>query len=298
MFREYHYVNSPKTWAEAQKFCREVYTDLAAADSEEENQRLRLATQGLGKFAWIGLYDDPRRWTWTVGDADFNSDEEFNNWRFDQPDIKNLSESCVVITHIGVWRDEICETERPAVCFDEQRSSKYILVETLQTWHDAKNYCRSKNTDLAKVRNTLENDEVYKMLEKASWIGLHRKLWSKWSDQSPATFTNWNKGQPDNTGSSKTSCAAVNTTTGMWWNVACDTEQEFICEKLILSKRRFKLRLQSETDLNDPTAQQQILEQLHKKLKTDGLTDFKLRWVEREGQTFHKEPRKTEGMGT
>uniref|UniRef100_A0A3Q2ZD73 C-type lectin domain-containing protein n=1 Tax=Kryptolebias marmoratus TaxID=37003 RepID=A0A3Q2ZD73_KRYMA len=102
MFREYHYVNSPKTWAEAQKFCREVYTDLAAADSEEENQRLRLATQGLGKFAWIGLYDDPRRWTWTVGDADFNSDEEFNNWRFDQPDIKNLSESCVVITHIGV----------------------------------------------------------------------------------------------------------------------------------------------------------------------------------------------------
>uniref|UniRef100_A0A3Q3EI00 C-type lectin domain-containing protein n=1 Tax=Kryptolebias marmoratus TaxID=37003 RepID=A0A3Q3EI00_KRYMA len=146
--------------------------------------------------------------------------------------------------------------------FTEQRSSKYILVETLQTWHDAKNYCRSKNTDLAKVRNTLENDEVYKMLEKASWIGLHRKLWSKWSDQSPATFTNWNKGQPDNTGSSKTSCAAVNTTTGMWWNVACDTEQEFICEKLILSKRRFKLRLQSETDLNDPTAQQQILEQV------------------------------------
>lgn len=144
--------------------------------------------------------------------------------------------------------------------FTEQESPAYILVETLMTWHDAKSYCTSKYTKLVNVRNQPENEQIYKMLSRGTWVGFHRKLWSSWSDHSPAT---WMQGQPDSRGSGMVSCAAVDTSTGTWLNIDCNMKQEFICGKVIPSMR-FKLRLQSETDLNDPIIQQQILEQVQR----------------------------------
>uniref|UniRef100_A0A3Q2ZG79 C-type lectin domain-containing protein n=1 Tax=Kryptolebias marmoratus TaxID=37003 RepID=A0A3Q2ZG79_KRYMA len=149
MVREYHYVNSPKTWAGAQTFCREVYTDLATVESKEENIRLLLETQEPGKLAWIGLYDDTKSWMWTMGDGKFDRENSFFRWERNEPNNIGGKQSCVVMN----WVDK-------------------------------------------------------------------------------------------------------------WWDVHCDTELEFICEKLIPSRRRFKLRLQSEMDLNDPVIQQQILEQV------------------------------------
>ncbi|PWA15269.1 hypothetical protein CCH79_00008560 [Gambusia affinis] len=35
-----------------------------------------------------------------------------------------------------------------------------------------------------------------------------------------------------------------------------------------------------------------MLAELHAKLETDGLTDFKLRWIEKDGQNFHKDTKK------
>ena len=130
------------------------------------------------------------------------------------------------------------------------------------TWHQAKNNCRSKYTDLARLRNFTENEKIHPDLSRNFWIGLHRNLWSHWSDQSPATFTNWNESQPDNSGSTMTSCAAINTTSGTWLDADCEEKHEFVCHSLIAPKSRFKLRFQSEADLNDPDIQQQILEQV------------------------------------
>lgn len=120
----------------------------------------------------------------------------------------------------------------------------------------------SKYTDLVTVRNLTENNKIYPMLVRNVWIGLRRSLWSNWSDQSLTTFRNWYTDQPDNQGNTPTLCAAVNTTTGTWWDDNCNTKQDFICEKLIPPKRRFKLRLQSEMDLNDPAVQQQVLDEV------------------------------------
>ncbi|MED6239458.1 hypothetical protein ATANTOWER_006711 [Ataeniobius toweri] len=89
-----------------------------------------------------------------------------------------------------------------------------------------------------------------------------------------------------------TSCAAVETATGTWWDVDCSEKHEFICQTQIPSKRRLKLRFQSEADLTDPHIQQQILDQLHAKMETESLTDFKLCWIETDGQIFHREPKK------
>ncbi|XP_016532700.1 uncharacterized protein LOC103146052 [Poecilia formosa] len=256
LFREYHYVSSPKTWAEAQRYCREAYADLATVDSPEENGRLLLELQGSGQFAWIGLYDNTTGWKWTTGDDDFVDNNSFPPWEPNQPDNYGGKQSCIVMNWMGRWRDEICNTERPL-------------------W------------------NTSQNDEIHPLIERNYWIGLYRDLWANWSDHSLLTFTNWETGQPDNKGSTNmTSCAAVDTSTGKWWDVDCSEEHEFICQTLIPSSRRMELRFQSEVDRNDPDAQQQILQQLHAKMEADGLTEFKLRWMETDGQIFHKEPKK------
>lgn len=130
-------------------------------------------------------------------------------------------------------------------------------------WNQAKEYCRSKYTDLVSVRNKSENKLISSLLLKKSWIGLRRKAWDYWSDQSPVTFTNWNRSQPDNNGGTMESCAVVNTTTGMWWDVDCKAKHYFICQKArIRNKTTLKLKFQSEADMNDPVVKQQILEQV------------------------------------
>uniref|UniRef100_A0A3P9PU37 C-type lectin domain-containing protein n=1 Tax=Poecilia reticulata TaxID=8081 RepID=A0A3P9PU37_POERE len=96
---------------------------------------------------------------------------------------------------------------------------KIHLVETVMFWNDAKNYCRSHYTDLITVRSMSENEEIHPLIETNHWISLHRALWANWSDLTPVHFTNWETGQPDNNGvTNMTSCAAVDTSTGTWWD--------------------------------------------------------------------------------
>ncbi|XP_038155744.1 macrophage mannose receptor 1-like isoform X1 [Cyprinodon tularosa] len=290
LYPEYHYVNIPKTWAKAQQHCREMYDgDLATVSSSEENNRLITVLQETGKFAWIGLYDNTTSWKWTMGDADFNIETKdgFPPWQH-QPDNTQGNGSCIAINLHGGWWDFSCEVKHPFICIDEKAASTYIVVETSMVWEDAKNYCRSKHTDLLRVWNLSENNKIHALIETHHWIGLYRNLWAKWSDGRLATFKNWEAGQPDDV---STSCAAVKTDTGTWCDVDCNEEHEFICQKPITNKR-LKLRFQSEADLTDPNIQQQILEQLHAKMEANGLTDFKLRWTEMDGKVFKKEPKR------
>uniref|UniRef100_A0A3Q4BZI3 C-type lectin domain-containing protein n=1 Tax=Mola mola TaxID=94237 RepID=A0A3Q4BZI3_MOLML len=113
-----------------------------------------------------------------------------------------------------------------------QLTTRYILVKTEMTWEQAKAHCRSSYTDLVSVRNSTENALVSSLVSQKTWIGLHRKNWDYWSDQSPVTFTNWSSNQPDKRGNSMELCAVVNTTTGTWSVVDCSSKHYFICENV------------------------------------------------------------------
>uniref|UniRef100_A0A672IG27 C-type lectin domain-containing protein n=1 Tax=Salarias fasciatus TaxID=181472 RepID=A0A672IG27_SALFA len=105
---------------------------------------------------------------------------------------------------------------------EQSQGSRFISVETKMTWEEAKNYCRSKYTDLAVVRNKEENKEITSLIRSKHWIGLYREVWSSWSDQTPASFTNWAQSQPNTNTSTAMSCAAADAPTGSWWDVDCD----------------------------------------------------------------------------
>ncbi|KAK1880363.1 E-selectin [Dissostichus eleginoides] len=269
IIKEYHYVSDSKTWADAQSYCRENFDDLATINNEDENVKLMSVSQSTGRYVWIGLYDNFEAWKWALGDTDFNNG--FSYWETDEPNNKHTTEGCTVMTTAGRWQDYRCWMTVLSVCYNEPGPTKYILVETLMTWHEAMAYCRSKYTDLASVRNLSENNQISSLLSGNTWIGLHRKTWPYCSDKSPNIFTKWATDNPVSTTRTQLSCAS--------------------------HEARFKLKFQSEADLNDPAVQQQILEQLHAKLEKHGVADFKLRWTQTDGLTFHKEKKTKEVEG-
>ena len=116
--RQYHLVNEPKTWTEAQRYCREKYTDLATIDNMEDMNRVYGASSGYtGKF-WIGLYGDINTWSWSQGRSPFYREGEtvFTNWADGQPNNNNGNQFCVGYQGDGKWNDFDCSWIIPVIC--------------------------------------------------------------------------------------------------------------------------------------------------------------------------------------
>ena len=91
------FVNEPKTWSEAQSYCRERHTDLASVRNQAENGDIKSI---ITSEAWIGLYRDP--WKWSDG-----SPTSFTKWHTNKP-TGNVHSPCVLL-HKGKWEDRRCD---------------------------------------------------------------------------------------------------------------------------------------------------------------------------------------------
>ncbi|XP_076145792.1 uncharacterized protein LOC143127990 isoform X3 [Alosa pseudoharengus] len=158
--RQYHYVADPKKWTEAQTYCREKHIDLATISDSEELQSFLDWSQSISASAWIGLYHlyhssstTPEIYNAIVGGQSQNHEQ----------------------TH-----------SHPFICYDERLNTTngFISISPTKTWIEAQSYCREKHTDLATVKNAVEDEEIKKMAAANSytWIGLHRVGW-QWSDE-------------------------------------------------------------------------------------------------------------------
>uniref|UniRef100_A0A3P8RWA7 C-type lectin domain-containing protein n=1 Tax=Amphiprion percula TaxID=161767 RepID=A0A3P8RWA7_AMPPE len=103
LIREYHYVKILKNWTDAQRYCREMFTDLATVENQYDNKRLLSVIQNPKQWTYIGLYDDLIRWKWVLGNADFNNKLDFSNWRSNDP-------------YTGRWWDVQCYMKRYFIC--------------------------------------------------------------------------------------------------------------------------------------------------------------------------------------
>ncbi|XP_070978460.1 C-type lectin lectoxin-Phi1-like, partial [Oncorhynchus clarkii lewisi] len=191
---QYHYVRDPKNWTEAQRYCREKYTDLATVSNMEDMNRLNHLTidSGYVGAVWIGLKKGQySRWQWSLADIDYYSEgqTQFSEfWDQNQPD--NLNEDCGVMENSGKWHDYFCTTQHFPVCYDGTKppAGRFLMVQQLMTWREAQLYCRKHHTDLASVRNQTENKEICNVAGRSNvWIGLFKDTWT-WSDQSNSSF--------------------------------------------------------------------------------------------------------------
>ncbi|KAI3360804.1 hypothetical protein L3Q82_012875, partial [Scortum barcoo] len=310
LVRRFHAVSLQKNWIEAQHYCREKFIDLATIHHQTNNTEAQQAA-GDGTF-WIGLSYD-RSWRWSE-DREGSTEVSFTNWAANP----TQSAGCVSISGLGLWSAEDCATMHHVLCYSAN-SNKHVLVRQLMSWTDAQTHCRSTYTELSSIRTTETNTYISGLLQNAStftggigrkrrdtsgsllhaWIGLHRYSWV-WSDRSSASYLQWGSKQPEK----DRDCVMMDSkdSSADWYSRHCDETRSFLCYKAVrpLSLRSVKVRLSgASADLNDPTLQDNILQQvnhrlfcwLEEKLEDGGLREeVKLRWRRQpDGKVFHRE---------
>ncbi|KAL7394371.1 hypothetical protein ABVT39_025028 [Epinephelus coioides] len=285
--REYHYVDVPMTWADAQQYCRTKYTDLATITSMDDINRLQPTFSY--SWAWIGLRDDPMSWKVTIGN-DTNSwrwsatgetsKTGYQNWDTNEPANSPANEYCVGMNIYGRWFDANCNTQRTFVCYTEinQTEKTYVFISARRTWADARDYCREHHTDLPMMESNEDNNKVYSTIPAGAqaWIGLYRLPWT-WSDKTQSSFRFWQSGSPNNIGGSQF-CASENTN-HEWDDDHCLTKYPFICHQVLKLKTTVKMTFKTDADITDPAANAQILQQLGALLESQGLTNIRVRWT-------------------
>uniref|UniRef100_A0A8C1MXG8 C-type lectin domain-containing protein n=1 Tax=Cyprinus carpio TaxID=7962 RepID=A0A8C1MXG8_CYPCA len=248
--RQYHFVNESKTWTEAQRDCRQNYTDLATIENMEEMNRLINTVNGsYNGSAWIGLYDDVNSWGWSLEDNDFyqEGERDFRNFYHEPNNAGN--ELCVYMDYNGNWLDSSCDNYYTFVCYDGRvnASTSYVFVYQYSNWTEAQRYCREHHTDLVIIRNETENFKLQSLFSyyNSFWIGLYRTR--SWSDQSNSSISNWRMGHPDNAGNSEYCTAVSFSDSGNWTDENCNTALPFICYSALASSRQYHFVNESKT---------------------------------------------------
>uniref|UniRef100_A0A673J435 C-type lectin domain-containing protein n=1 Tax=Sinocyclocheilus rhinocerous TaxID=307959 RepID=A0A673J435_9TELE len=111
---QYHFINVMKTWTEAQRYCREKYTDLATNESQQV-QKIISDNNSSGSGIWIGLFRNRDLWQWSD-----QSDSSFRYWKTGEPNNLGGGENCAVIkpNTQGQWNDILCTNQFPFVCHE------------------------------------------------------------------------------------------------------------------------------------------------------------------------------------
>ncbi|TRY88510.1 hypothetical protein DNTS_033060 [Danionella cerebrum] len=227
--RQYHFINMKKTWTEAQSYCREQYSDLATAENMDDMNKLKDLMKSESDVSvlniWIGLQKTSKKeWHWSSEDPMI-----FENWEPGQPQGNDECESISV----GKWHDLVCSTTWTFICYN--RSSQLVFVNQMKSWRDAQSYCRENHVDLVTVRNSIENQELERIINVSQkynefvWMGLFRDSW-QWSDQSKSSFRYWYTSDPNNAGGNE-NCVVSRSAQRQWIDIPCNGQYPFICQK-------------------------------------------------------------------
>ncbi|KAI2663099.1 Neurocan core protein [Labeo rohita] len=124
---EFVYVSTLMNWSNAQKYCRERYTDLATTDNQADHDEL-LKTGGMAKF-WLGLSRTRVTDVFVWSDQ---SSSSFTKWQSGQPN----GQLCVNV-EVGYWFDRNCVDNVPFACyFDRKRQIMRVEVKSSQNLND------------------------------------------------------------------------------------------------------------------------------------------------------------------
>ncbi|XP_056604851.1 secretory phospholipase A2 receptor-like [Triplophysa dalaica] len=162
--RRYHYINMTTTWTEAQKYCRENYTDLATVNNINDMNELKKTVNNKPKYVWIGLKrTDVYNWRWSLGDP-----VKYLNW---ETEPSNDTNNCAFMRN-GKWHRQMCKGNLGFICYNDE----LILIQKNLSWTEAVRYCRENHVDLVSVDSEKIQLWVTSVVHQAwtaeVWLGL------------------------------------------------------------------------------------------------------------------------------
>ncbi|KAI4892319.1 hypothetical protein NFI96_003462 [Prochilodus magdalenae] len=279
---KYHFVHKAKSFADAQLYCRNTYSDLATInDMEDMNTLLETVTDGYTDLAWIGLYQQSAaEWHWSLSTLGFYAEGEraYRNWRTGMPD--NAGD-CGSMAENGQFWDFSCSYRKRFICYDDKMDQKYILINDYKTWRDAQSYCRLNHIDLTSVRNLDENLKVQQVIGsgQSPYIGLFRDKFT-WSDSSSSSFRYWASDQPQYSNVSEC-CVGLDVLRREWACVECTSTIPFFC----YTGQFLSVYLKADEPYLSP-----LIQKIKQDMKDRGMPEqTKITWKQQpDGSIFHK----------
>ncbi|XP_046870561.1 macrophage mannose receptor 1-like [Hypomesus transpacificus] len=122
---KYILVLEPRTWRDAQLYCRQNYTDLASIRNQAENIKIQKLILGENSSAivWIGLFKDD--WKWSDG-----SNSSFRYWGSAQPR-DEINYTCVDIEphQSRQWFTYYCSASEHLICHNGSTTKTLTKVK-------------------------------------------------------------------------------------------------------------------------------------------------------------------------
>ncbi|XP_056587691.1 macrophage mannose receptor 1 [Triplophysa dalaica] len=238
-------ITDSRRWTEAQRYCRQYYTDLANVRNQTENQKILEITGGN---VWIGLY---RNRIWSNGQT-----IKYLNWRpetpysYPQPDNgyyasgQRGNQHCtsVSLRDSGRWTDENCLSNMPFICYSRNctQSScsprRFHFISVNKSWSEAQTYCRQNYIDLATIDNMTEMNSVMNTVNGSyngsAWIGQYDDVnswrWSLGNTELGGGFNRWYIQQPSNS-YGQSLCVYASYYRRIWNEQYCSRSLPFVC---------------------------------------------------------------------
>lgn len=122
----YHFVNQDLSWTDAQRYCREKYTDLVTINDTQDQtdieQVIKRGNPGAERV-WIGLRSTDT-WIWSLNDSKFYTanESQYRNWAPGQPQGDG---HCAFMNNEGKWHDITCSTQMHFICYNGEFRSQH-----------------------------------------------------------------------------------------------------------------------------------------------------------------------------
>ncbi|KAL6491143.1 hypothetical protein MHYP_G00014880 [Metynnis hypsauchen] len=233
--RQFHVVNEKKTWTDAQKHCREKFTDLATIENQEEMNAVKAVLNGKTDDFWIGMRQKVEQnttsWIWSDG-----SNSSYRDWNPGEPN-NPVADNCVQLwqNYTYRWNDAGCQWLDPFICYKE---IPLVLINQTKTWREALSYCRENHVDMVSVHTEEIQHWVETAVHYAStanvWMGLRHtctQIFWFWVSGSTMCYQNWAPGNgtgvEDCSGGERT--GAVQSGSKQWVSLPEDQRLNFIC---------------------------------------------------------------------
>ncbi|KAA0721621.1 hypothetical protein E1301_Tti023615 [Triplophysa tibetana] len=199
-----------KTWTEAQRYCRENYTDLATVNNINDMNELKKTVNNNQKY-----------------------------WDSGEPNNSGGSENCAVTEMIneGKWDNLSCSQFHTFVCHDDE----LMLIQKNLSWTEAVRYCRENHVDLVSVDSQkiqlMVKAAVHQAWTAEVWLGLRHScsvgIWF-WVNGEIVCYDHWapgNETEVDDCERDVRSGAVQSGGDHLWISLPGSHKLNFICRR-------------------------------------------------------------------